>query len=130
MNIDSMRVRFCAGAPLFYKRFNPFKGVIAITREAELFRLETAEYEVQSYFQSVCAEGDMPRRALYIRAGNALSRAGVETMSQLCHMREDEIRKIRGIGANCFPIIMGEYGKFRNVADQSADPAEMDDVLR
>lgn len=65
-----------------------------------------------AYFRARFEKGH-PEHSLYARVGNALSRAGVQTMAQLCDMPESELKRIRNIGAKGLAIVLAERQRFQ-----------------
>jgi DNA-directed RNA polymerase alpha subunit len=66
----------------------------------------------KEYFMSKRLEGGSLQQ-IYVRISMALSRRGEITMEQLCAMTEDEMRKIRGIGAKSHSLIQEECVRYK-----------------
>lgn len=53
-----------------------------------------------------------PERPLYARIGNALDRAGIQTMEQLSAIPETELAHIRSLGSKSLKIVLSEVQKY------------------
>ena len=68
------------------------------------------------YFKSRYSGSDIRRQAIYVRIANALRRAGVADMSRLCQMSENEIKRVRDIGAVSLSVVFEEIDKYKGSA--------------
>lgn len=73
---------------------------------------------VKEYFCYRYAGTDPKQRAIWVRAGNQLSRGGILTMNQLCEMPVDQIRQVRNIGEKSLRVILEEREKYMRESDK------------
>lgn len=67
----------------------------------------------KEYFRLRHPQGH-PEHHLYVRIGNALDRAGIQTMAQLSAIPETELKRIRSLGSKSLRIVLGEVRKYAN----------------
>lgn len=69
--------------------------------------------EVTKYFRVKAEEMDGKTRGVYKRAGNALHRAGYHTMEAVCALTDEQLKRIRDVGAGAQAIIAKEIAGYR-----------------
>lgn len=72
--------------------------------------------DIREYFRSILPPNHK-QHTLNVRIGNALHRAGVKTMNQLCRMDESELRHIRNLGEKGLKVALRERQKYMNSRD-------------
>lgn len=77
--------------------------------------------ETKDYFRARREQVRPELRSKYQHIGNALCRAGVEHMAQLCAMDEAGLIQVRDIGPVALHIILEERRRYMNFQKQSKE---------